>query len=171
MTLYPSLPSRNPSYPSGRYLKTDPLRREFGLKLLTETLPEPLRTSLIRAWRHPGRYDGKQAIQSLYRQRPDDAQLFSMPPRLLGVITLTELEVARRVVETPRTSISRDLRNKLLKAQGVVSARPLRRAGHASGRSRRPGRVPAPANRCRLGERQHPMCPDRLKRLPILAAS
>ena len=119
MTLYPSLPSRNPSYPSGRYLKTDPLRREFGLCLLTETLPEPLRTSLIRAWRHPGRYDGKQALQSLYRQRPDDAQLFGMPPRLLGVMTLTELEVARRVVETPRTSISRDLRNKLLKAQGV----------------------------------------------------
>ena len=75
MTLYPPLPSRNPSFPSGRYLKTDPLRREFGLKLLTEPLPEPLRTTLIRAWRRPVRYDGKQAIQSLHRQRPDEASL------------------------------------------------------------------------------------------------
>ena len=118
MTLYPSLPSRNPSHPSDRYLKTDPLRREFGLKLLTETLPEPLRTSLIRAWRRPGRYDGKQALQSLYRQRPDDAQLFSMPPRLLGVMTLTELEVARRGVDAAHQHQPRPAQP-LLKAQGV----------------------------------------------------
>ncbi len=118
MTLYPNLPNRLP-YPSGRYLKTDPLRREFGLRLLSEPLPEPLRTGLIRAWRHPVRYDGKQAIQSLHRQRPDEASLSMLTPSLLGVISLTELEVSRRVVETPRTSISRETRNKLLAAQGL----------------------------------------------------
>ncbi len=42
-----------------------------------------------------------------------------LPPSLLGVLSLTELEVSRRVVETPRTSISRDTRNKLLAAQGA----------------------------------------------------
>jgi hypothetical protein len=118
MTLSPSLPNRQP-YPSGRYLHTDPLRREFGLRLLSEPLPEALRPLLIRAWRRPARYDGKQAIQSLHRQRPDEASLPSFLPSLLSVITLTELEVARRVVETPRASISRDTRNKLLRAQGA----------------------------------------------------
>ena len=38
---------------------------------------------------------------------------------MLGALSLTELEVSRRVVETPRTSISRDTRNKLLRAQGA----------------------------------------------------
>ena len=119
MTLYPSLPSQPSSFPSGRYTRTDPLRREFGLRLLSEPLPEPLRTSLIRAWRRPVRYDGKQAIQGLHRQRPPEASLLALTPSLLGVLSLTELEVSRRVVETPRTSISRDTRNKLLAAQGV----------------------------------------------------
>ncbi len=119
MSLYPPLPPRQPSFPSGRYTRTDPLRREFGLKLLSEPLPEPLRTSLIRAWRRPVHYDGKQAIQSLHRQRPDEAALPMLTPSLLGVISLTELEVSRRVVETPRTSISRETRTKLLAAQGV----------------------------------------------------
>ena len=50
-------------FDSGRYVHTNPLRREFGLRLLSEPLPEPLRTSFIRAWRRPARYDGKQAIQ------------------------------------------------------------------------------------------------------------
>ncbi len=119
MALYPPLPPRQPSFPSGRYLKTNPLRREFGLKLLTEPLPEPLRTFLIRAWRRPAHFDGKQAIQSLYRQRPAEASFPLMNVSLLGAISLTELEVSRRVVETPRTSISRETRNKLLAAQGV----------------------------------------------------
>src|ERR1051326_4368215 len=118
MSLYPPLPPRQPSYPSGRYVKTDPLRREFGLRLLSEPLPEPLRTALIRAWRRPARYDGKQAIQSLHRQRPDEASLSLLTPGLLDLISLTELEVARRVVEPPRASISRETRNKLLRAQG-----------------------------------------------------
>ena len=116
MTLYPRLPS---SSPSGRYIHTDPLRREFGLRLLCEPLPEALRVSLTRAWRRPARYDGKQAIQSVHRQRADEANLAFISPGLLGLMTLTELEVSRRVVETPRTSISRETRNKLLRSQGV----------------------------------------------------
>ena len=118
MTLYPRLPLPSP-FPSGRYTRTDPLRREFGLRLLSEPLPEPLRPLLIRPWRRPRPYDGKQALESLHRQRPDEASLSLLPPGLLGVITLTELEASRRVVETPRTSISRDTRNRLLRAQGV----------------------------------------------------
>ncbi|HLV98510.1 MAG TPA: hypothetical protein VKT82_07500 [Ktedonobacterales bacterium] len=111
--------SKPPSYPSGRYTRTNPLRREFGLRLLAEPLPEPLRTNLVRAWRRPPRFDGNEAIQSLHRQRPEQARLFGMPPRALSLLTLTELEVARRVVEAPLVSISRETRNKLLAAQGV----------------------------------------------------
>ena len=61
----------------------------------------------------------KQAIQSLHRQRPPEDALALFPPSLLGALSLTELEVSRRVVETPRASISRDTRNKLLRAQGT----------------------------------------------------
>src|SRR5579872_4958456 len=100
-----------PRFDSGRYTRTNPLRREFGLRLLAEPLPEPLRTSLIRAWRRPPHFDGNQAIQSLHRQRPDQARLFSVPPRALGLFALTELEVSRRVVEAPLASISRETRN------------------------------------------------------------
>ncbi len=110
---------RSPRYPSGRYVHTDPLRREFGLRLLAEPLPEPLRTSLIRAWRRPVRYDGTQALQSVHRPRPDEAGFSLMSARLLGVLALTEMEASRRVVETPRTQISRETRNTLLKAQGA----------------------------------------------------
>ena len=112
-------PPRPPSYPSGRYTRTNPLRREFGLRLLAEPLPEPLRTRLIRAWRRPARFDGNQAIQSVHRPRQDQARLFVLPPSALGWLTLTELEVSRRVVEAPLASISRETRNKLLAAQGV----------------------------------------------------
>jgi hypothetical protein len=110
---------RPPSFPSGRYTRTNPLRREFGLRLLTESLPEPLRACIIPAWRRPARFDGNEAIPSLHRQRPDLAQLFGQPPRLLGLLAFTELEVSRRVVEAPLASISRDTRNKLLAAQGL----------------------------------------------------
>ncbi len=108
-----------PSYHSGRYTHTNPLRREFGLRLLTETLPEPLRACIIPAWRRPARFDGNEAIQSVHRQRPDPAQLFGVLPRALSLLALTELEVSRRVVEAPLASISRETRNKLLAAQGV----------------------------------------------------
>ncbi|HLW03086.1 MAG TPA: hypothetical protein VKT82_30825 [Ktedonobacterales bacterium] len=111
--------SKPPSYPSGRYTRTNPLRREFGLRLLAEPLPEPLRTSLIRAWRRPPRFDGNEAIQNPHRPRPEQAQLLGLSPRMLGLLALTELEVARRVVEAPLSSISRETRNKLLAAQGV----------------------------------------------------
>ncbi len=125
MTLYPAVyASRMLSADrADRYARTDPLRREFGLRLLFEPLPEPLRTRLIRAWRRPVRYDGAQAIQSLHRPRPDEAALAALSVGLLGVMALTELEAARRVVETPRAAISRDTRNKLLAAQGVALRR------------------------------------------------
>ena len=122
MALLMGMP-KPPSYPSGRYVHTNPLRREFGLRLLAEPLPEPLRTSLIRAWRRPARFDGNQAIQSLHRQRPDEAALPLLSARLLGVLTLTEMEASRRVVETPRQQISRETRNKLLMAQGLYLRR------------------------------------------------
>ena len=121
MTLYPHLyASRMLSADrADRYARTDPLRREFGLRLLSEPLPEPLRIRLIRAWRHPARFDGRQAIQSVHRQRPDEAAFPLLSARLLGVLTLTEMEASRRVVETPRAEISRETRNKLLIAQGA----------------------------------------------------
>ena len=121
MTLYPHLYASRMLSPdrADRYARTDPLRREFGLRLLTEPLPEPLRTSLIRAWRRPARYDGTQVIQSVHRPRPDEAALLLMNAHLLGVFTLTEMEAARRVVETPRAAISRQTRNALLRAQGA----------------------------------------------------
>jgi hypothetical protein len=115
-------PRLSPRFPSGRYVHTDPLRREFGLRLLTDPLPEPLRSSLIRVWRRPARFDGNQAIQSLHRQRPDEARLPALHARLLSVLTLTEMEVSRRVVETPRTEIKRETRNQLLAAQGLYLA-------------------------------------------------
>ncbi|HLV98370.1 MAG TPA: hypothetical protein VKT82_06790 [Ktedonobacterales bacterium] len=106
-------------FSSGRYVHSDPLRREFGLRLLSEPLPEPLRSRLIRAWRRPARYDGRQAIQSVHRQRPDAASFSLLSIRVLGLLAFTELEASRRVVETPRAEISRETRNTLLKAQGA----------------------------------------------------
>jgi hypothetical protein len=118
MTRYPPLPPSRP-FPSGRYTATDPLRREFGLRLLTDTWPEPLRTTLIRAWRKPRRFDGNQAIQSLARQRVPQASFPFLTPAQLSTTALIELEVSRRVVEMPRASISRETRNKLLVSQGA----------------------------------------------------
>jgi hypothetical protein len=118
MALYPPLSSARP-FPSGRYTHTDPLRREFGLRLLTETWSEPLRTGLIRAWRKPRRFDGNQAIQSAHRQRLPKASFPFLPPARLAWLALIELEVSRRVVETPRTEIKREERNALLISQGA----------------------------------------------------
>jgi hypothetical protein len=129
MALYPPLPSSRPSsarpplpsrpFPSGRYAHTDPLRRLFGLSLLAEPLPEPLRTRLIRAWMQPRRFDGNQAIQSRQRQRPDEADLLFFPPWRLGNLAQIELEVSRRVVEMSRNDMKREERKKLLSSQGV----------------------------------------------------
>ncbi|HLW03930.1 MAG TPA: hypothetical protein VKT82_35105 [Ktedonobacterales bacterium] len=118
MTLFPSL-STSPTPPSGRYLHTNPLRREAGLRLLTASLPEPLRWSIIRAWRRPAHFDGNPAIQNAHRQRPNEASLLNLHAHLLGFFTLTELEVSRRVVEAPLASISRATRDSLLRAQGT----------------------------------------------------
>ena len=112
-------PRPAPRFPSGRYVHTDPLRREYGLRVLAEPLPEPLRSSLVRAWRRPARFDGNQAIQSVHRPRPDEARLMLLNARLLSILTLTEMEASRRVVETPRQEIKRETRTLLLAAQGA----------------------------------------------------
>jgi hypothetical protein len=118
MTLYPRVPP-SPAFPSGRYTRTNPLRREFGLRKLTEPLPEALGQAIISAFRRPARYDGHEAIQSVHRQRPSEAQLFGMTPGRLSWLALTELAVSRRVVEAPQASISRETRTRLLESQGV----------------------------------------------------
>jgi hypothetical protein len=118
MTLYPHQ-TKSPAIPSGRYTRTNPLRREAGLRLLTESLPEPLRWGIIRAWRRPASFDGNEAIQNLHRQRPAEDSLPMLRPQMLGLFTLTELEVSRRVVEAPLASISRVTRDSLLRAQGM----------------------------------------------------
>lgn len=115
--------SQPPLFPSGRYTHTNPLRREYGLRLLTAPLPEPLRTGLVRAWRRAASFEGKETIQAAYRQRPDDAQLFGIHPHTLGVMALTELKVSRSVVEAPIASISRETRNRLLASQGAFLQR------------------------------------------------
>ena len=111
--------SSAPRYPAGRYTRTNPLRREFGLRRLTEALPESLRRAIFGAFRHPARYDGNEAIQTVHRQRPGEAQLFCMSPRGLGILAHIELEASRRVLEAPLASISRETRNALLTSQSV----------------------------------------------------
>jgi hypothetical protein len=113
-----------PSFPSGRYTHTNPLRREQGLLLLTTSLPEPLRRAIITAWRHPiRRFDGKEAIQSIHRQRPSDAQLARYTPRAIGWMMLAELEVSRRILEAPLANVPRETRHTLLVGQGVYQRR------------------------------------------------
>ncbi|HEY7356208.1 MAG TPA: hypothetical protein VH590_07065 [Ktedonobacterales bacterium] len=112
---------RPPSFPAGRYTHTNPLRREAGLRLLTEPLPEPLRWAIIRAWRRPPRPVHPLAAPEAprpHRQRPDEASLPGKPPYLLGLLSLVELEMGRRIVEAPLASMSRETRNRLLSAQG-----------------------------------------------------
>ena len=59
------------------------------------------------------------------------------------MISLTELEVSRRVVETPLTSISRETRNKLLAAQGVYLQHLYAALARQIGRGCRAGRLSA----------------------------
>src|SRR5579862_4536391 len=109
-----------PVPPSGRYTRTKPLRREHGLRLLTASLPEPLRCILLCAWRRPGQYwSVDQDWPHPYRQRPDDAFLLSKPPRTLGYLAVVELELARRLVEAPQASIWPTVRNTMPKEQGM----------------------------------------------------
>jgi len=112
-------PRKPPSFPSGRYTLTNPLRREYGLRLLTATLPEPLRALILAAWRRPYLFSGQEtplAVQSAQRQRPDIA---GANAQTICWVTLTELEVTRCALEAPIASISRVTRNTLLVAQGA----------------------------------------------------
>jgi hypothetical protein len=97
----------------------NPLLRQFGLKLLSESLPDPARLALIRAWMPPRCFDGNQAIQSLFRERLAEASFPLLPPGRVRFIMQMELEVSRRVVETSWTKITRELRNKLLRSQAA----------------------------------------------------
>jgi hypothetical protein len=106
-------------FPAGRYARMNPLLRWCSLQVLAAPLPDPLRASLIRAWQHPGRYNGEQAIQNLFRQRYAEESLPFLPPSLLGTAAQVELEVGRRIVELPRTEITSEARSRLLRSQGV----------------------------------------------------
>jgi len=109
-------------FPTGRFGHTNPLRRLFGLRLLADPLPEPLHTALIRAWMVPGRFITEPAIQSRQRLRlPADVLAF-LPAWRLDTMALIELAVGRRLVEVPRTAITREERNHLLREQGVYLA-------------------------------------------------
>ncbi|HEY7358387.1 MAG TPA: hypothetical protein VH590_18025 [Ktedonobacterales bacterium] len=111
--------SRYPVFPSGRYERTNPLRREAGVRLLAEALPERLRWALIRAWRQPSYFEvGMTALPSLFRQRPGEALVARARPPVISFITLTEMEVSRRVVEAPQVSLKPEERNRLLAEQG-----------------------------------------------------
>jgi hypothetical protein len=122
MALFTGQP-RSAQVPSGRYLHSNPLRREFGLRLLTASLPEPLGTTLIRAWRQPGRFPGEQEMQSLHRRQMGATELAPLAPKTLAWYVQVELEVSRRVVEAPIASISRGTRNGLLTEQGAYLRR------------------------------------------------
>lgn len=125
MALLAGLPSavptpKSPAHPAGRYIHTNPLRREHGLRVLCEYLPEPLRWALIGAWRRPNRYTSANlALPNLHQQRPDDAVLLSKPPQIIGCLALVEFELARRTVEAPKTAISPAIRNALLTSQSL----------------------------------------------------
>jgi hypothetical protein len=126
MALFPGLPPsgspKPPSFPSGRYAHTNPLRREAGLRLLTERLPEALRWAIIHAWRRPNRWVSPLAaaeVPSAHRQRPSEASLPAQTPSTLSLIALVELDVSRKVVEAPLASMSPVARHRLLSAQGA----------------------------------------------------
>src|ERR1043165_5257482 len=107
MTHYPHSPmSSSHPFPSDRYTQMNPLLRQFGLRLLSESMPDLARLALLRAWMHPARFDGNQAIQSLHRQRPAEASFSFFPPSKLRFITEMELAVSRRIAETSRTAIT-----------------------------------------------------------------
>jgi len=129
-------PRKPPSFPSGRYTITNPLRREYGLRLLTATMPTSLRALFLAAWRRPYLFTGQEtplAVQSTQRQRPD---ITKATVQTVCWVTLTELEVSRRVLEAPIASISRMTRNTLLIAQGaylrLLYAALVRQVGEAA---------------------------------------
>jgi hypothetical protein len=95
MAMLAGLP-RSPSFPSGRYVHTNPLRREGGLRLLAASLPDPLYLFMRRAWRHVTAYDGREAIQNPHRQLPSEAQLACLSVQTLWWLLLAELEASVR---------------------------------------------------------------------------
>jgi len=99
---------------TGRYAVSNPLRREAGLRLLTANLPAGLRRVLLGGLRHP-----PLAVQSAQRQRLTDTALAHASAQTLLWYTLTELEVTRRVLEAPGTSLTRLARKTLLVEQGA----------------------------------------------------
>ncbi len=120
MAMLAGLP-KAPAIPSGRYTFTNPLRREAGLRLLTQDLPDSLRWAIIRAWRRPSLRSSMHPapeLPSAHRQRHDEASLQGLPPRLLAFIALVEFDMSRRLVEAPQASILPVTRNALLTAQG-----------------------------------------------------
>jgi hypothetical protein len=124
MILHPRWPQQPPvsRFPSDRYARTNPLRRESGLHALCEPLPKPLQAMLTKAWRHATPYDGNESIHGLSRQRPTEASLFTMPPRMIAWVGLIELGVTRRILEAPVDSIQAETRLKLLASQGAYFA-------------------------------------------------
>jgi hypothetical protein len=109
-----------PAFPSDRYDHTNPLRRYAGLRLLTEALPEPLRWAITRAWRHSSYFEvGMTALPHPHRQRPAAAQIIQARPQVISFLTLTEMEVSRRLVEAPQVSIKLEERNRLLSEQSL----------------------------------------------------
>ncbi|HEU5367516.1 MAG TPA: hypothetical protein VFU69_03590 [Ktedonobacterales bacterium] len=78
-------------FPSGCYERTNPLRREAGVRLLAE--------------------------------RPAEALFMQARPGTLAFLTLTEMEVSRRVVEAPQVSLKPVERKRLLTEQGMYLRR------------------------------------------------
>jgi hypothetical protein len=108
--------------PAGRYAISNPLRRERHLHLLTGHLPEPLRRVLLDGLRRPPLFAGEQtplAVQSARRRRLSDGQVARAHLATLCALTLTELEVTRRLVEAPREALPLVTHHALLVAQGA----------------------------------------------------
>jgi hypothetical protein len=102
-------------------------------------MPAPLRALFLNAWRRPYLFTGQEtplAVQSTQRQRPDEATVAKATAQTLAWVTLTELEVSRRVLEAPMASISRVTRNTRLVAQGaylrLLYAALVRQVGEAA---------------------------------------
>jgi len=118
------LPSTVP--PSARYAISNPLRREAGLRLLTENLPAPLRRLFIPAFRRPPIFTVAEtplAVQGVQRRWPSDAELAQRAVQTLRWRVQTEVEVARRIVEAPRGHPRQATRELLLVAQGAYLRR------------------------------------------------
>src|SRR5579862_8595400 len=92
MALLAGLPKPS-SRPSDHYTRTNPLRREGGLRLLTECLPDPLRWCIISAWRRPGFPNDKPVplgLQDTQSQRLGETWLARFSPEIICCFALTE---------------------------------------------------------------------------------